>query len=296
MDWVLNTGLADWEWSKHNVDKDTLMNLIRQTSEWNRTDKWLRDSNEGLQRRLDYIARRRGLDPKGKDKKFLDTWNKFGDFTQEVDEQTGKKYWTYNLKKDKQADFDKEFWRSRGDGVLGTMYDVLVPPKDRNTMYVLDKDGKPTGHVLTGSTDGYEQVGPSRTFYTAGKGKFDPKYNNTISFWRQKSPTTETTSSDESNYLTVGWKPKTNWTDYMLGALPGLTGLGMMLAQGKPSTAGLEAAANAYATSMGTQAPIHLTHGLMRPAIIDPRVTHNTLTASRLGTNRLLRNTGSAPS
>ena len=82
----------------------------------------------------------------------------------------------------------------------------------------------------------------------------------------------------------------------MLGALPGLTGLGMMFAQGRPDMSGIEAAANAYANSFGTMAPVHLTHGYMRPAIIDPRVTHNTLTAARLGTNRMLRNTGSAPS
>ena len=37
----------------------------------------------------------------------------------------------------------------------------------------------------------------------------------------------------------------------MLGALPGLTGLGMMLAQGKPDMSGIEAAANAYASTMG---------------------------------------------
>lgn len=82
----------------------------------------------------------------------------------------------------------------------------------------------------------------------------------------------------------------------MLGALPGLTGLGMMFAQGRPDMSGIEAAANAYANSMGTMAPVHLSHGLLKPDYTDIRNNHNMLNASRLGTNRILKNTGPAPS
>lgn len=78
--------------------------------------------------------------------------------------------------------------------------------------------------------------------------------------------------------------------------LPGLTGLTFQIAQGKPDTSGLDAAAAFADRYAGIMAPPHLTHGLMTPAIIDPRVTHNTANASRLGVNRTLRNTGSAPS
>lgn len=92
----------------------------------------------------------------------------------------------------------------------------------------------------------------------------------------------------DTEYMTVGWEPKTNWTDYTLGMLPGLTGLAFQIGMGKPNTSGLDAA-EAYAERYsGIMAPPHLTHGYIKPAIIDPRVRENTMNARRLGTNRIL--------
>lgn len=78
--------------------------------------------------------------------------------------------------------------------------------------------------------------------------------------------------------------------------MPGLTGLGMMLGRGAPDMSGLDAAVAAYERNTGTMVAPHLTHGLIRPAIIDPRITRNSMNQSRLGTNRLLMNTGASPS
>lgn len=164
-----------------------------------------------------------------------------------------------------------------------------------NRYWVKDADGNYSqiiGGIADADKDKYIAINTNPYQVTVGNNNYNDYY------YRLKTDAEQADSAErpDSNYLTVGWKPRTNWTDYMLGALPGLTGLGMMFAQGRPDMSGIEAAANAYANNFGAMAPVHLTHGYMRPAIIDPRVTHNTLTASRLGTNRMLKNTGSAPS
>lgn len=82
----------------------------------------------------------------------------------------------------------------------------------------------------------------------------------------------------------------------MFGAAPGLAGLAMQLGRGAPDMSELDAAVAAYERNTGTMVAPHLTHGLIRPAIIDPRVTYNNMNANRLGTNRLLMNTGASPS
>ena len=87
-----------------------------------------------------------------------------------------------------------------------------------------------------------------------------------------------------------------DWTGLALGVAPGLTGLAMQLGRGAPDMSELDKAVVAYERNTGTMIAPHLTHGLIRPAIIDPRVTENNLNARRLGTNRLLMNTGSTPS
>lgn len=296
--YALEHGLKNHDFSKGNVKKEDLFKALSEAPEWKETEQYLYDPDNGLARRLGYIARRRGIaaNDGDTDEKFLNKWNTFGDFTLGDDGR-----YTYTLKDGKQADFDAAFKKAREDGLIGTMYDVRVPAATKPYRYLLDENGNPTDDLLFDTT-GYEQVGNPYSYYTLGKdGTFDPNINNEITYWRKKTGAGTYSNgadgtTDESKYLTVGWTPKTNYTDYLFGALPGLTGLGMMLGQGQPDTSGLEAIANSYSSGLNTMAPIHLTHGQIKPAIIDPRVTYNTANAQRLGTNRMLRNTGSAPS
>ena len=158
------------------------------------------------------------------------------------------------------------------------------------------KDDKGNYVQMTGIADGdkdkYIAINKDPYKVTIGGNNYNDYY------YRLKTDVDNaaTAADEESNYLTVGWKPKTDWKDYMYGALPGLTGLGMMLGRGAPDMSGLDAAVAAYERNTGTMIAPHLTHGLIRPAIIDPRVTENNLNARRLGTNRLLMNTGASPS
>lgn len=284
----------NYDWDAKNLTKDEMQKLVEMTPEWAKTTRYLYDPTEGLQRRKDYIARRRGIAGADQDEDFLKTWEALGKFVPQDDGT-----WTYEVNPDKLEEFNKTFKTRREDGILGTMFDVLVPSNPRNIRYLLDEKGKPTGDILTDEdAKGYEQVGPSRMFYTAGSNRFSPGYNNNISYWRKKTEDSSASGNgnDKSNYLTVGWQPKTDLQSYMLGAMPGLTGLGMMLGRGVPDMSETDNAVAAYERSTGTMIAPHLTHGLIRPAIIDPRVTYNNMNAQRLGTNRLLRNTDFGPS
>lgn len=294
--YALEHGLKDHDFSKGNVKREDLFKALSEAPEWKETEQYLYDPTNGLSRRLEYIARRRGIDQNGSDEKFLNKWNNFGEFKLGDD---GK--YTYTLKDNKQAGFDAAFKAAREDGLIGTMYDVRVPATTKAYRYILDKNGNPTDDMLFDTT-GYEQVGNPYSYYTLGEdGTFNPNINNEITYWRQRansgnSSNNTENANDESNYLTVGWQPKTDWASYTLGAMPGLTGLGMMLGIGAPDMSGLDEAVAAYERNTGTMIAPHLTHGLIRPAIIDPRITRNSMNQSRLGTNRLLMNTGSSPS
>ena len=165
-----------------------------------------------------------------------------------------------------------------------------------NRYWVKDSDGNYS--LMTGKpedTNKYVAINTDPYRVTVGDNNYNDYYYRLKTDAEQASDASGS-AADGSNYLTVGWKPKNDWKDYLYGALPGLTGLGMMLGRGAPDMSGLDAAVAAYERNTGTMVAPHLTHGLIRPAIIDPRVTENNLNARRLGTNRLLMNTGSTPS
>ena len=151
-----------------------------------------------------------------------------------------------------------------------------------------------TYEIMTGKPDMNEYELINSTPY--GVTVQDKNYNDYYVKAKGNASTGSANGNNTTEYMTVGWEPKTNWTDYTLGMLPGLTGLAFQIGQGKPDTSGLDAA-EAYAERYsGIMAPPHLTHGYIQPAIIDPRVRENTMNARRLGTNRVLRNTGPSPS
>lgn len=279
----------NYDWNNKLSPQD-LMDLINRDTRWVKTNNYLKQS---LNNRAAYIARRRDLDPNDDDTSFMDKWKNYGNFEMGED---GK--WKYTVTSGKEKDFDEAFWKSRNDGLLGAMYDVMVPAETASQNYELDENGNPTGKILL-STDGYTKVGDPYSFYTKNnKDPYAPYINNQITYWKKSKTSTNGAAGNEdtSNYPIVGYKPQTYWTDYTLGMLPGLTGLALQLSQGKPDTSGLDAAAAFADRYAGIMAPPHLTHGLMKPAIIDPRVGNNTDNARRLGVNRMLRNTGSAPS
>jgi len=164
-----------------------------------------------------------------------------------------------------------------------------------NRYWIKNADGNYSqviGGIADADKDKYIAINTNPYQVTVG----DNNYNDYYYRLKTDADNAAIAADEEGNYLTVGWKPKTNWTDYTLGMLPGLTGLTFQIAQGKPDTSGLDAAAAFTDRYAGIMVPPHLTHGLMTPAIIDPRITRNTANASRLGVNRMLRNTGSAPS
>lgn len=164
-----------------------------------------------------------------------------------------------------------------------------------NRYWIKDADGNYSqviGGIADADKDKYIAINTNPYQVTVDNNNYNDYY------YRLKTDTDNaaTTADNESNYLTVGWKPKTDWTGLALGVAPGLTGLAMQLGRGAPDMSELDKAVAAYERNTGTMVAPHLTHGLIRPAIIDPRVTENSLNARRLGTNRLLMNTGSTPS
>lgn len=162
----------------------------------------------------------------------------------------------------------------------------------RENRYWLKKDDG-TYELMTGKPDdsNYSLINTNPYNVTSKNRNYSDYY-----YQAGAGTTASADDTDESNYLTVGWKPKIDYTGLALGVAPGLTGLAMQLGRGAPDMSELDKAVAAYERNTGTMIAPHLTHGLIRPAIIDPRVTENSLNARRLGTNRLLMNTGSTPS
>ena len=272
---------------------------MRNSDDWIATQNYLRDPNKGAERRAAYMAEvvKNNLDKKtGRPSKdFAPT--KIYDFIP----VGGGKFKVIRKKEVSEAD-ELKFWDAvQDDQKYGDMYNTYHVPKSKTRYFVADGKGGYKEYFT--EPKGLTQVGSDLSSYIRGENEPADKitgqgYNQTIKFYQaaDESKNDETKDKDKTKYLKTAWNPKTDWTSYALGLTPGLTGLGMMLAQGKPDVSGLQAAADAYASNLGIMAPVHLTHGLMKPAIVDPRNTHNMLTASRLGTNRILRNTGSAPS
>ena len=191
---------------------------------------------------------------------------------------------------------EKQWWDAvTSDYKYGDMYNTPDGPLSRDVY--IDQD---TGDIMYSKPGSdWTQVGNPYSSFINGTDDKDPGYNQNIYFYKRNGSATSDSSdntTDESNYLTVGWKPKIDYTGLALGVAPGLTGLAMQLGRGAPDMSELDKAVAAYERNTGTMVAPHLTHGLIRPAIIDPRVTENSLNARRLGTNRLLMNTGSTPS
>lgn len=276
-----------YNWEK-NLSREELQKIINTNSDWRKTDRYL---DESRQNRIDYITRRANIGNRREDDPFLVHWKKYGEFKPSADGGL-----EFILDSNKAEDFDKDFYASRHDGLLGDMFDVRIPAESVPINYELDENGNPTGKILLNTT-GYVQDGDPYSFYTKGDEPFAPYTNKVVKYWKAASNTNNNADKDsESVNLQTIINHKPDYLGYMFGALPGLTGLGMMLAQGKPDTSGLETIANAYASRGAHTVAPHLTHGLIKPAIIDPRVTYNSMNAQRLGTNRLLANTGATPS
>lgn len=164
-----------------------------------------------------------------------------------------------------------------------------------NRYWIKDADGNYSqviGGIADADKDKYIAINTNPYQVTVDNNNYNDYYYRL----KTDADNAATTADNESNYLTVGWKPKMDWTGLALGVAPGLTGLAMQLGRGAPDMSELDKAVAAYERNTGTMIAPHLTHGLIRPAIIDPRVTENSLNARRLGTNRLLMNTGSTPS
>lgn len=175
-------------------------------------------------------------------------------------------------------------------------------PDSKPRYFVVDDDGNYKEYFDI--PEGYEQIGSDLTSYVYGDDETADKlngsgYNQTVKFYKAKADNSsaEDGKDEESKYWRTVYQPKNGWQDYLYAVAPGLAGLALQWAQGKPDISGIEAAVDAYANSgAGNMVAPHLTNGYMEPAIIDPRVTYNTMNANRLGTNRLLANTGSTPS
>lgn len=214
---VINSNFTDRDWKKQgNITPKEMQAAIDGSAMWRSTNQWLADPTYGQQRMVDYITRRRNLDKESVDTRFIDKWNQYGTF---VDDGNGN--YTYRLKdEDGIGDkFSQAFWKARGDGLLGTMFDVRVPANPVTHNFILDENGNPTDiESFDPEADGYVRVGNPYTFYTTGTDEnntFAPGVNNTISYWRKNDSQLAGNSSNDvadnnSNYLTVGWQPKTD--------------------------------------------------------------------------------------
>jgi flagellar biosynthesis GTPase FlhF len=293
---------SGYNWDNNLMPQD-LMKRIQKDKRWRDTNTYLKADQAN---RKDYLAQiYNRMDELGQeDTEFMKAWtekwkddkgkwhNPLGKF--EFNNETGK--YEYVLNKGMEDLFDQQFWAKRSDGLLGRMYNIRIPAQAVPQAYELDEKGNPTGKILL-NTDGYVQEGNTYSFYTKDPdNKYAPYINNQITYWKKKSDSSSSGKDGKSTLLQTKLNPQTNVTDYIMGALPGFTGLALQLGQGKPDMSGIEAAANAYANSMGAMAPVHLTHGLITPTLTSSWNNHNMLNAERLGVNRLLRNTGPAPS
>lgn len=177
------------------------------------------------------------------------------------------------------------------------MYNAPHVPDTRNVY--IDRD---TGEVLTaepGKDSGYTLVGNPLSSYVAATTDNPNDYNQTIRFYTKKGNGNNSNSNsnnpDFSELEPIRNDTGIDWGGLGFAAAGPLMGLGLQYAF-KPDTRKLDEAVAAYERNTGTMIAPHLTHGLIRPAIIDPRVVSNSMNQSRLGTNRLLMNTGASPS
>lgn len=178
------------------------------------------------------------------------------------------------------------------------MYNAPHVPDSRNVY--IDRD---TGEVLTaepGKDSGYTLVGNPLSSYVAATTDNPNDYNQTIRFYSKKGNSKNGNSNsknpDFSELEPIRNDAGVDWGGLGFAAAGPLMGLSLQYAMGKPDMSGLDEAVAAYERNTGTMVAPHLTHGLIRPAIIDPRVVRNSMNQSRLGTNRLLMNTGASPS
>jgi hypothetical protein len=174
------------DWKKDgNITKEEMRDAMREAPYWNSTNDLLKDRA----RKIEYINRRRNLDEKSEDKRFIKMWsegdNPIGKFTQ--DPTTGK--YTYTINPGQEAAFNNLFNSSRDDGLLGVMYDAWVPSNNNVVNYLLDENGNPTETMLyEPEKNGYERVGDAYSFYTPGEeNTFNPGTNNTITYWKKRN-------------------------------------------------------------------------------------------------------------
>lgn len=163
-----------------------MYDYMKGTDAWKTTEEWLNDSEQGYERRKEYIEEHSGDDA------MLSSFVKNGFIKGDKDgkavrDNDGKLVWD-DSKKDA---FMNYFTKARTDGKIGAMYDVGTAVANDNENYALDEYGRP---VKLDSLDGYTSANETYSFYDEKLGK-----NRTLNFYQKNAPAEVESENEPEN-------------------------------------------------------------------------------------------------
>ena len=287
--------LANLEWDDEPMTLGRIDKAIKSSNDWIKTQKYLWDPNDGLNRRLEYMAM---IAPNNEENgKLRDKFSAKNIYSFEKGAD-GKYNVTRRTDVDDIDKAERDWWNSvTTDYKYGDMYNTKHFPSSRDIF--IDQD---TGERLPSrptADSGYTLVGSPLSSYIAAEKEGGPDYNQSIYFYK-KSGNNAGKSADgksgNSNLKVVRTDRGIDPMDVTFALAPSVIGTFGQIIQGRPDMLGIDAAVSLADRSTGIMVPPHLRGGNLPINLMDEHYITNEDIAAQLGENRFISNMNPTPS